>query len=46
MTRTHLDYETASAVDLIGSGLHAYARDKTTRVLTAGGFSHRRSLFC
>lgn len=35
MTHLSLDYETASAVDLIGSGLHAYARDPSTRVLMA-----------
>jgi DNA polymerase len=35
VTRLHIDYESRSAVDLIEAGLHAYARDKTTRVLMA-----------
>ena len=35
MTHLSLDYETASAVDLIGSGLRAYARDPSTKVLMA-----------
>lgn len=35
MTRLHLDYESRSVVDLIAAGLHAYARDRTTRVLMA-----------
>lgn len=35
MTALSLDYETASKIDLFGEGLHAYARDPSTRVLMA-----------
>ena len=36
MTILSLDYETRSKVDLFSAGLHAYARDPSTRVLMCG----------